>query len=372
MFLHENKTVFLNAVYRASQYFGVDSDIIVKDYFVFMLLRLIVQKNPQTLFKGGTSLSKAFNVINRFSEDIDINAVPSVALTEGMRGKFNHNVADSYTELGLTLGNDLKSNSQFVSLTADVPYMSVLPKGVTKKLKVESVLRKKGRVLTCKHEPREIYSMIYDYLVKTQGSNVGALIKKYGLEPFVVQTQDIGYTLCEKLIAIGNYYLRGRDNRASRHLYDIYKLSCIVPIDGTLRTVLLEVVSYVRERGIDNAIINGNNLEVVIYKSLKEGFFKNDYINVTSRFIYENVPYDVCKDRLYNILLFGLADTISGSNVLRSLYVGEYDKASCKYSVRSSVTGGVLHLSKSELRERQHLLQNKKFTSDGKLIDRFR
>ena len=37
-----------------------------------MLLKLLAAANPEIVFKGGTSLSKCFHLIDRFSEDIDI------------------------------------------------------------------------------------------------------------------------------------------------------------------------------------------------------------------------------------------------------------------------------------------------------------
>ena len=37
-----------------------------------MILKELVQRNTNVVFKGGTSLSKAYHVIDRFSEDIDI------------------------------------------------------------------------------------------------------------------------------------------------------------------------------------------------------------------------------------------------------------------------------------------------------------
>ena len=46
--------------------------MIEKDYYVTMILRLLSEQLELCVFKGGTSLSKGFHVINRFSEDIDI------------------------------------------------------------------------------------------------------------------------------------------------------------------------------------------------------------------------------------------------------------------------------------------------------------
>jgi predicted nucleotidyltransferase component of viral defense system len=48
--------------------------IIEKDWWVVQTLRLITQMDiaQHTVFKGGTSLSKAWGLIDRFSEDIDL------------------------------------------------------------------------------------------------------------------------------------------------------------------------------------------------------------------------------------------------------------------------------------------------------------
>jgi len=46
---------------------------IEKDWWVVRTLELVFASSiaPHTVFKGGTSLSKAWNLIDRFSEDID-------------------------------------------------------------------------------------------------------------------------------------------------------------------------------------------------------------------------------------------------------------------------------------------------------------
>jgi len=55
---------------------GVADTIIEKDFWVcWTLRRLFAQPDdaPTLVFKGGTSLSKAYNAIRRFSEDIDLS-----------------------------------------------------------------------------------------------------------------------------------------------------------------------------------------------------------------------------------------------------------------------------------------------------------
>lgn len=54
----------------------ISAPIIEKDFWVcWTLHRLfdVMRFHPQLIFKGGTSLSKAFNLIERFSEDVDLS-----------------------------------------------------------------------------------------------------------------------------------------------------------------------------------------------------------------------------------------------------------------------------------------------------------
>lgn len=67
---------FEQAIIRAAEYFhltGIREAIIEKDYYVTESLRIIQQEaGDKVIFKGGTSLSKGWNIIQRFSEDVDI------------------------------------------------------------------------------------------------------------------------------------------------------------------------------------------------------------------------------------------------------------------------------------------------------------
>lgn len=50
----------------------VSKDIVEKDYYVTLIFQKLSLIEYPVVFKGGTSLSKAFHIIDRFSEDIDI------------------------------------------------------------------------------------------------------------------------------------------------------------------------------------------------------------------------------------------------------------------------------------------------------------
>lgn len=67
---------FEQAILGAVRHFaaeGLRAGIIEKDYFVTEALRIIAaEAGDKVIFKGGTSLSKGWNLIQRFSEDIDL------------------------------------------------------------------------------------------------------------------------------------------------------------------------------------------------------------------------------------------------------------------------------------------------------------
>ncbi|NOT80264.1 MAG: nucleotidyl transferase AbiEii/AbiGii toxin family protein [Bacteriovoracaceae bacterium] len=69
----ENRLATFN---KAETEIGLSEDIIEKDFWVCWILKelfLLDEIKDHLTFKGGTSLSKVFKVINRFSEDIDVS-----------------------------------------------------------------------------------------------------------------------------------------------------------------------------------------------------------------------------------------------------------------------------------------------------------
>ena len=75
MSAHDRKLAFDNAALNLH----LNAVILEKDFWVSWLLGLLFAQPelaPFLVFKGGTSLSKVFGVIDRFSEDIDLCLVP--------------------------------------------------------------------------------------------------------------------------------------------------------------------------------------------------------------------------------------------------------------------------------------------------------
>ena len=69
MYLHkENRELFRDAILLASQKLEVSEDIVEKDYYVTLILKKLSTIEYPVVFKGGTSLSKAFQELTVFQK----------------------------------------------------------------------------------------------------------------------------------------------------------------------------------------------------------------------------------------------------------------------------------------------------------------
>ncbi|MGC1164631.1 MAG: nucleotidyl transferase AbiEii/AbiGii toxin family protein [Solirubrobacterales bacterium] len=74
LFEHED---FEQAILRAAEHHGLSEQFVEKDYYITEILRIVsIQLGERVIFKGGTSLSKGWGLIKRFSEDIDLFVNP--------------------------------------------------------------------------------------------------------------------------------------------------------------------------------------------------------------------------------------------------------------------------------------------------------
>ncbi len=75
VYLHDHHEL-INLIKILSEETGIDPGLIEKDYWIMHVLHQLGVNGYKFELKGGTSLSKGFNIIERFSEDIDIHIHP--------------------------------------------------------------------------------------------------------------------------------------------------------------------------------------------------------------------------------------------------------------------------------------------------------
>ena len=103
--LHLDNEIFKDIILEISDKIKVNPSIIEKDYYVTLFLKRLFELEDNFVFKGGTSLSKCFHVINRFSEDIDINYLEHRALTIGKRKKIKEMIQSISKEYDFEIVN---------------------------------------------------------------------------------------------------------------------------------------------------------------------------------------------------------------------------------------------------------------------------
>ena len=102
-YLHNETNLFKEVLALTSNKLHISEQIIEKDYYITIILKNLAQKLPFVVFKGGTSLSKCYQAIDRFSEDIDITT--DIPLTQGQKQKLKTAIVDTANNLNLTITN---------------------------------------------------------------------------------------------------------------------------------------------------------------------------------------------------------------------------------------------------------------------------
>ena len=293
--LHKNKELYNDVIIATSNALNIEPAIVEKDYYVTLLLKRINKKCPDIIFKGGTSLSKCFKIINRFSEDIDIGLNVDKA-TEGMRKNLKTIIKESIDELDFILDNPEHIFTRTYYNKYQIKYpISETTTFIKPYLYVETAIFMKPFPF----EIKEADTYIYRFLKE---QNQAGIIKEYNLYPFIIKVQTLDRTFIDKIFALGDYYLTNKTKGYSRHLYDLYKIMPEINFDDNFFNLYGEV-KEIRSNDEDCPSAKPEqNLGDLLRKIYNTDYFKSDYEDVTSELLFENVSYSAVKDNLQRII----------------------------------------------------------------------
>ena len=286
MYLHNDKDLFNEVITEVNSKTGIAQSIIEKDYYVTMILRLLAKSNPDTVFKGGTALSKCFHLIDRFSEDIDITFAEHIG--ESRRKKLKYNILKPISdELGMPIVNwdSIESDKDYnYYLFAYQTVSEYEVPGIQSNVKLETALVS----YSFPTEEKEVSSIIYEAIKDTAPD----IIADYGLEPFSMKVQSVSRTFIDKIYALCDYYLEGKTKRFSRHLYDIHKLYPTITIDDAFKELTEQVREHRSHLSICPSAKDGVDAKKLIYEFLDKDFYKSDYDTITKTLISDDVTYE--------------------------------------------------------------------------------
>jgi len=233
MKLHKDKDVFFTYVSSVSQYMGLPEVYIEKDYWVTRSLKQLSESDisDSVVFKGGTSLSKAYGLIHRFSEDIDL-----AAITDGL-GDAQRKKLLKKTEVAASAGLELLSDDTRTSKGSRFRktvyrYPRDTNEGNFGQASTELLIEVNTFTRPEPCERRPIRSMMTDMLISEGRQD---LVEQYDLGPFELNVLSVQRTLIEKLLGIikDSYFSDpiARLNNRIRHIYDV----CMILREATNR-----------------------------------------------------------------------------------------------------------------------------------------
>lgn len=298
-----------NAYVQIAEQTGMSAFAVEKDWWVVQTLAIIVEMDiaKHLVFKGGTSLSKAWKLINRFSEDVDLSINRDFfgfsgelsrskrtklrkTASEYISGSFLNELLYRFTQKGI---KEIRfhlveaTNSDQDPRIIELYYPNVIPP--------PGYLEPKVQIEVGSRSLREPFSI----------QTFGSLIDEYYPEmdfaqAFInVPTVNPERTFLEKIFLLHEEFQRPaekmRVNRLSRHLYDVYHLSKTDFAEKALKdkelyaTLVDHRYKFTRVGGVDYNLHQPQTINPIPIPKVIDAW-KKDYNTMLEEMIYETDP----------------------------------------------------------------------------------
>lgn len=233
MRLHQNWDLFTDALQAASQPIkdgglGIKSIFIEKDYWICRSLALMAanDKENRAIFKGGTSLTKAYGIGGRFSEDMDIAISEAWTLSGNQLKTLIKRIAKNMTQ-GLeemnmpgftSKGSHYHKAYYSYPRAVDATHVGAIKAG-------QLLVEINSFANPYPFQKCRLKSFLTEFLQKTGNEE---LIEEYDMQPFEVNVLDRRRTLTEKLVSLircslADNYMPELASKI-RHFYDLHFL----------------------------------------------------------------------------------------------------------------------------------------------------
>ncbi|PIE79088.1 MAG: hypothetical protein CSA15_04590 [Candidatus Delongbacteria bacterium] len=288
---------------------GILPQAIEKDAWVSLILRMVFssQLNEYFVFKGGTSLSKAYKLIERFSEDIDLAIDREYLgfkgdLTKGEIRKLRRKSHDFVSgQMVIVLRNQLEKYGVDSNLyqiivendkisdqdpeTIKISYLSVFEELTYLENRV--LIEVGARSLLEPNSKIEIKSIIDEQYPETP----------FAEKAFFVNTVTPEKTFLEKTILLHEEFQKPKEKiryeRMSRHLYDIGQIIKTEFGDRAVKdtelftTIIKHRKVFTPIKSVDYDNLNFEMLEIIPPDGLFD-MYKKDYEKMQENMIYGN------------------------------------------------------------------------------------
>ncbi|MCR4789127.1 MAG: nucleotidyl transferase AbiEii/AbiGii toxin family protein [Lachnospiraceae bacterium] len=257
------------------------TQMVEKDTIQSMILLGLSKSGISFVFKGGTSLSKCYGLIDRFSEDIDLsmNRRP----TESEKKKTKRIITGIGDDMGFKLMNPDEIQSRYSYNKYIFEYESLFSE-IPLAIIVET----------------SFYQAVYPVETHEVGSFIGKFCRKRRIKlpvPFEadfvnMQVQSLERTFIDKVFAVCDYRIQDMQNRDSRHLYDIAKIFPEIDITDTTNELIAEVRKDRMQSKNNPSAQPEHDISEMLKEIIESRFYEKDYNNITKKLLYEDVSYE--------------------------------------------------------------------------------
>jgi len=279
---------------------NIQAQLIEKDYWIMHVLYGLKKQDFEFELKGGTSLSKGFGIIDRFSEDIDIHIKPPKDVTVNTNPKNTKpNAIKSRKNYYDWLAEVIKIDG-IISVERDPQFdnpdtynsggIRLIYKGLADKTDgiKEGILLEAGFDTITPNETRIISSWAYDKASKTEGIEI---IDNKAID---IICYHPGYTFVEKLQTIATKFRReqetGNPNQnLMRQYYDVYSLLANKEVQAFIGTKEYNDHKNIRFPKADLAMPIFQNEAFLLNDHALREQFKKRYV-ATANLYYKGQP----------------------------------------------------------------------------------
>lgn len=286
---------FRDIVTATAESLGKPEAFVEKDYFITELLRLVANRYPdgQMVFKGGTSLSKAWRLIDRLSEDVDLLLASEQFEPKLSRKRIDFELAQTTQAVAEYVAFNWAHvrRKRGFSRSDRFQFEQHFPRpGIAAEILIESGVRG-GTIPTV---TREIESEIGRFLRDNDHAHIAD-----DTQPFTIKVLHFRRTFVEKLFAVHGlvHCLRHdgiRLGRNARHYIDLHALAGTPEVRKMLNTTeyqaLRDDVHAVSERHFPKQHVAPSGLDF----SNSEGLFPDESLVGLIRSDYEEQCETLC------------------------------------------------------------------------------
>ncbi|MDE0662185.1 MAG: nucleotidyl transferase AbiEii/AbiGii toxin family protein [Gammaproteobacteria bacterium] len=223
--LHEAPDdTYLELIQAAANHIGIPAAHVEKDYWVTRVLKRLHESDhiETVVFKGGTSLSKAHHLIERFSEDVDLALKRDESLSDSARGRLIKSIEATITR-DLEYRPDHPGESKHGRIRK-TPHAFPIRTDAAGLGQVSDTLLVEINSFADPEPSSEmpIATLIHDFLVTTGRPE---LVPLHELDPFSIHVLSVERTLCEKIMGLVRAGYEANPvqefRRRIRHFYDL-------------------------------------------------------------------------------------------------------------------------------------------------------